>query len=365
MRARWLSCLSVVLLAFGLLLTARANVGRAAGSHIKGCTAHGTISFMFWGDRGEQTEQHADVKLAERSCPGLHVVEIWDQGKYDTDLAASIAAGNGPDVFQLDPEKYLPYYVSRGALADLDPYVQHDRLNLRTIYWPSCLSEARYNGHVWGLPRDCSSQGVLFYNKDMFDARHVPYPTDRWTYADFLAAAQKLTGDYSLPSDPTSRLRFGYAWNNDEWRLNQYLWDWGGDWLSKDQTRCTLTDGPAQQALAWWRDLRYKYHGAPTAQQMQFSEDFSRGFKDQNYAMTFAGAWALNYILTPSPYTGNPPARFRWGAAITPLGPASRQALMGTALEVINRRSKNKNAAWWLTRFLTEGKGGALEGSFG
>jgi maltose-binding protein MalE len=98
---------------------------------------------------------------------------------------------------------------------------------------------------------------------------------------------------------------------------------------------------------------------------MQFSEDFSRGFKDQNYAMTFAGAWALNYILTPSPYTGNPPARFRWGAAITPLGPASRQALMGTALEVINRRSKNKNAAWWLTRFLTEGKGGALEGAFG
>ena len=341
------------------------TAAHALPGRIHGCTARGRISFMFWGDRGEKAEQDADVRLAEKSCPGLHVVEIWDQGTYDSDLMDAIRSGRSPDVFQLDAEKYLPQFASQGALTNLDPYIRRDHLNLNRIYWPSCVPETGYMGHVWGVPRDCSSQGVLFYNKDMFTARHVPYPTNNWTYRDFRRAAQRLTGDYPLPTDPVSRLRFGYAWNNDDYRVNQYMWDWGGDWLTVDRKRCTLTSKAVRDAFTWWRALRYRYHGAPTAQEVGFAGDSVGGFIAQHYAMIFAGAWALNYMVKPSPYTGATPPTFRWGATLTPTGPASRQALVAAALEVVSRQSRNKNAAWWLARFLTEGKGGALEGAFG
>lgn len=320
---------------------------------------------MFWGDKGEKAEQDAAVKLAEQTCPGLHVNEIWDQGNYDNDLATKIGSGNAPDVFQLDAAKVLPQYVSEAALTNLDPYIQRDHLNLSDIYWPACLPEASYQGHVWGLERDCGNQGVLFYNKDMFDARHVAYPTDHWTYEDFAKAAAALSGNYALPTDPTSRLRFGYALNEDDYRINQYMWDWGGDWLSPDLKSCTMTSQPVQQAFTWWRDLAYKSHGAPTATQAAAAGDYVGGFRDQHYAMTFAGPWALDYMVKPSAYTGISAPKFQWGAVLTPMGPVSSQALVDSSLEVISSKSKNPDAAWWLIRFLTEGPGVALEGKYG
>jgi multiple sugar transport system substrate-binding protein len=320
---------------------------------------------MFWGDKGEKAEQDADVQLAEKACPGLHVTEIWDQGNYDNDLATKIGSGNAPDVFQIDAVKYLKQYVAQGALVNMDSYIQRDNLNLSTIYWPACLPEASYQGHVWGLERDCGNQGVLFYNKDMFDAKKVAYPTDTWTYDDLAKAAAALSGNYALPTDSTSRLRFGYALNEDDYRINQYMWDWGGDWLSEDLKTCTMTSKPSQAAFTWFINLAYQQHGAPTATQAASAGDYVGGFRDQHYAMTFAGPWALDYMVKPSSYTGVSAPTFHWGAVLTPKGPGGSQALVDSSLEVISAKSSNKDAAWWLSRFLTEGPGGALEGEYG
>jgi multiple sugar transport system substrate-binding protein len=353
---------AVIVMTWGTLAHASSPV---KNKHLQHCSAKGTVTFMFWGDKGEDIEQMADIKLAEKACPGLHVNPIWDQGNYDTDLATKIGSGNAPDVFQLDAAKRLPEFVTEGALTDLTPYVKHDHLNLKKIFWVPCLKEAYYQGKVWGLERDCGNQGVLLYNKDMFDARHVAYPTNKWTYKDLLSAAVKLSGNYSLPSDPTSRLRFGISLNTDDYRINQYIWDWGGDWLSKDLKTCQLTSKPAQEALQWWYNLAYKYHGAPTTAQAATAGDYVSGFKDQHYAMTFVGPWALNYIVKPSPYLNTKPVPFHWGVVLNPGGPKSRVALVDTALEVMYSHSHNKTAAWWLIKFLTMGKGGALEGKFG
>ncbi|MCA1598490.1 MAG: extracellular solute-binding protein, partial [Chloroflexi bacterium] len=120
--------------ALGLCLSAWAPAVRAAGpaqqhSASSGCTAKGTVSYMFWGDKGEDIEQTAVIKQAEAACPGLHVNAIWDQGSYDADLATKIGSGNAPDVFQLDGSKRLPEYVSQGALKDITPYIKKDGLN--------------------------------------------------------------------------------------------------------------------------------------------------------------------------------------------------------------------------------------------
>jgi len=45
---------------------------------------------------------------------------------------------------------------------------------------------------VWGLPGSVTV-GVVNYNKDLFDAANVPYPTAGWTTSEFLDKAVALT----------------------------------------------------------------------------------------------------------------------------------------------------------------------------
>lgn len=330
------------------------------------CPAKGTVSFMFWGDKGEFAEQSAVVKQAEAACPGLQVALDWDQGNYDNDLATKIGSGNAPDVFQLDGSKRLPEYVSEGALLDLTSYIKQDNLNLSSLFYPACLPETMYGGHTYGLERDCGNQGMLVFNKDMFDARHVAYPTASWTYKDLLSAAEKLSGNYKLPTDTSSKLRFGIGINQADYYVNQYMWDWGGDWLSADLKSCTMTSTQSRAGLQWWHDLAWVHHGAPTPEQQKaVSPDPIGGFHDQRYAMAFVGPWALNYLLKPAAYLNTPPVPFHWGVTLNPSGPVSRLSLISSGIEVAAKHTKNPVAAYWLIKYLTLGSGTQLEALYG
>src|SRR5690348_699035 len=176
-------------------------------------SATGAVTYMYWGDSGDDAAHKASIRVAEKQCKSLHVNPIWDSGNYDTDLATKIGSGNAPDLFQLDASKRIPQYVSQGALAPLDTFVKQQKVHLTGTYWAQCVRELTYKGHVYGLPRTCSNQSLLFYNKDMFRAKKVPFPTNKWTYTDMAKAAQRLSGSYSLPHDQASQLRFGMAFN--------------------------------------------------------------------------------------------------------------------------------------------------------
>jgi multiple sugar transport system substrate-binding protein len=57
-------------------------------------------------------------------------------------------------------------------------------------YWPGLLESAKFEGSVYGFPRDIEVN-VIYYNKDMFDAAGVAYPSDDWTWDDFLARPRR------------------------------------------------------------------------------------------------------------------------------------------------------------------------------
>ena len=76
-----------------------------------------------------------------------------------------------PDVAFLWP---TPTYAAEGVLENLDPYIQKSGYNLND-YWPGLLESAKYEGSVYGFPRDIEVN-VLYYNKELFDkaGRRVP-----------------------------------------------------------------------------------------------------------------------------------------------------------------------------------------------
>ena len=370
MKKRWIGLLGVLALVVSSMIGAqhvsanRHSVSAPPSTKIPRCTGKGSVTYMYWGDSGDDAAHKASIALAEKRCKGLHVNRIWDSGSYDTDLATKIGSGNAPDLFQLDASKRIPQYVSLGALAPLDTFVKQQKVNMRGIYWAQCVNELTYKGHLYGLPRTCSNQSLLFYNKEMFRARGVKLPTNNWTYTDMAKAAQKLSGSYSVPHDETSQLRFGIALNTDDFRTQQFMWAWGGDWLNVTRTKCTMTSAAARRGLQFLHDIAYKYHGMPTAAQASGLPDYFGGFQKERYAMAFMGPWALNYAFGKKP-GGTSLINFDWGAVLTPKGPTSRQAVMASTGLVISKHSKHKGAAFWLARFDSDGPGAVLVGAFG
>ena len=366
------SALVLVGVAFG---TASAHSIRPQAAHTAKCTATGDISYMFWGDKGEDGEQMQAISAAEKACPGLHVKAIWDQGNYDGDLTTELGSGNAPDVFQLDAGKRVPEFVTQGAVVNMAPYIKAHHINVYKTYSPVCARQAYYKGKgPYGLIRDCGNNSMLVYNKSLFEARHVALPTNNWTLNDLKKAAIKLSGTYSY--NGVSELRFGIGLQTDEYRINGYMFPFGGNWLTAND-KCGLTSAGSRAGLQWWNDLAYKYHGAPTSSQQGVVGDPNGSFVTQRYAMELAGPWVPDYQLKPSAYTGNKPVSFKWGVVLPPErgnvkapkgAPKANVHIGGVvdpALESVYSHSKHIKAAEAFVYYLTTSKPASLEGQYG
>ena len=133
----------------------------------------------------------AMIAVFEEQNPGITVsVETAPFGDYFTELQTRIAGGDAPDVFELNYENFVTY-ASRGTLLDVSDRLDADPELAEAIY-PKALEAFAMDGAQYGLPASFSNV-VLFYNKDLFDAAGVEYPTAEWTWEDELAAGEQLT----------------------------------------------------------------------------------------------------------------------------------------------------------------------------
>ena len=175
--------LLVLVMVVSLLLTACGGAQAPASSN-----EPVTISMMMWGDPAELEVWNKIVTDFHQAKPNITVkVEVSDWDSYWTKLKTLLSAGTPPDVFAMDAPLYLDYQ-SRGVLLNLQPYLDKNTDMLKGVY-PQTLEAYKTPDGMYGLPRDFQTI-VLFYNKDMFDAAGVAYPTADWTYDDLRAAAK-------------------------------------------------------------------------------------------------------------------------------------------------------------------------------
>jgi multiple sugar transport system substrate-binding protein len=163
-------------------------------------------------------------------------------------LLASLAGGTAPDVFLVDNSD-LPALVNRSAALDLSPYVLRAGIDL------GCMNQAvlamfSRGDAVYALPRGYTPL-VVAYNKDLFDRAGIPYPTDAWTWGDFLRTAKRLTRD--TRGDGTID-QWGVAFDRRPLLWIPWIWAGGGDVLCSDGRRASgCLDGQATvEALRWY-----------------------------------------------------------------------------------------------------------------
>jgi multiple sugar transport system substrate-binding protein len=314
-----------------------------AASSATAALAQTEITFSLWGSpqEGEVWEQIATA--FEAAHPDISVnIDVADWDGYWEKLRVQVAGGSAPDVFAMDAPLY-PDWQARGVLLNMQPYIDADPSILEGIY-PITLEAYRTDEGLFGLPRDFQTI-VLFYNKDMFDAAGVAYPTEDWTWEDFRTAAKALTVDKDANGTPEQWGAWAEVYDMEPlW--GPVVWSHGGDVVNPEAGE-TLIDSP--EAMAGFEFIRSVWlddKSMPTSEQLsQYGWD---GLLSGVAAMGFSGHWSV------PEYAG---AGLNLGVAPVPSGPAGRTTMVNSAGFVISASTPNADAAWEFVKYATSEAG--------
>ncbi|MDD3926861.1 MAG: sugar ABC transporter substrate-binding protein [bacterium] len=276
--------------------------------------------------------------------PDIEVKKIWLTQQYQPKLMTMIAGGNPPDIFRLSPD-FVPTYVQRGTLKALGAYIaKSDVLNLENFY-PQVLYKYRYDvkikaigkGPIYGFGTDWSPDYTLFYNKDMFDKAHLPYPTKSMNWAEFRETARKLTIGQG------GRRQFGGLVGDIPLLVAQN----GGSVFSPDGKKCLLDNSQAIEAFQYMVDLRIKDKVMPSLSDMQNSNQLQL-FQTGRLGMFFSGRF---YV----PIVQEQIKSFRWGVAPGLHQKKRVNMVTGPVGWVMSSKVKHPEAAWKLMEHLVVG----------
>ncbi len=292
------------------------------------------ISFMMWGDPEELKVWQQIVDDFQAKNPNITVkVDVSDWDSYWTKLKTLYAGGTPPDVFAMDAPLY-PDWVSRGALLNLQKYIDATPGLLDGLY-PNTLEVYKTPEGYYGLPRDFQTI-VLFYNKDMFDAAKIPYPTDKWTLDDLRKTAKELTKTVN------GKKQWGFA--TDLWDMELFwsenIWEHGGDIISADHMKTLIGEPKAREAWHLLSDMVTVDKSVPNPDEAQ--EYGGDPFAGGAAAMTPIGHWAVPGYLA---------AKLNMDVAPMPSGPAGRATSVNSAGFVAAKDGKHPDAAWEFIKY--------------
>ncbi len=311
---------------------------------LSGCTKHEApgvvrLRLIMWGKQDELGFYNESLKVFYKDHPNIRVdVELIPWSRMLDKLLICTAAGDTPDVCRVDSTYFTPC-AAKSVLECLDPYIAADpTFDIKDFYPEAVKGWGMYDGKVFGLPSDVDIY-AMYYNKTMFDKCGVPYPDETWDWAKYLSAARKLTKDL----DGDGKLE---QWGcvPDTW-WQDYVWQNGGEIVTKNNKRCLLDQPAAYEALQWMADLRGKRHVAPSPSD---SADIGpqKLFTNGQVGMLVSGSWAAPLIFKKEI------KNFDYDVAPIPRG-KRRAAFMGGAAFGMLSRSKHKKEAWELVKFMT------------
>ncbi len=230
-----------------------------------------------------------------REHPSTKVKLLFNGGN-DGALQKTVAgftAGNYPDV-AYEFGSSAAQLAKQPKLVDLTDKVKAPSVGWSDFY-PSERAAATVNGKVVGFPALVDNL-ALVYNKKLFAQAHIAPPTPSWTWADFRAAAKKLTD--------AGTHNYGWAYVNDGsedtvWRFLAMLWQAGGNLLSPDNSKPAF-DSPAGLAA-----LQQLHDMAVTDKSVYLDTgngNYLNLFNSGKIAMLWTGPWDLSSINSDVDY---------------------------------------------------------------
>ena len=274
----------------------------------------------------------------------LQYIDVASQD-YAIKAGSMLSGGDTADIFMVKEVSDIVNWQAQGFAEPLTPFITADGYDMSGFVG----MEANYafDGTQYALPFR-SDFWVLFYNKDLFDAAGVAYPTNDMTWDEYAALAKTMTG-------------------NGVYGTHYHTWlSAVANWAVCDGVN-TLADGQYDD-LAYFYNLYKDLEEAGAC--MAYNElkasglHYSAAFANGNVAMMNMGYW---YVSTLIGYMNDGTCSFNWGITAVPHaeGVAAGSSFGNLTGVMINKKSANKDLAWTYVAWLCGAEGSKVTASTG
>ncbi|MFZ4656929.1 MAG: ABC transporter substrate-binding protein [Caldilineaceae bacterium] len=344
------SRLFLCLLMVGLVVTACVSPSVENGESANGVT----LTLLISGDPTDEAayQQLIDAFVTEHSDIAVNLINIPSSGDFRKRLAADFAAGTPPDLFLIN-YRNLGRFAASGAVEPLTDYLANSQLIKTDDYYPQALAAFQWNGEQICMPQNISSP-VIYYNKTLFDAAGLTYPTDAWTWDGFLETAKMMTQDSD--NDGATDL-YGFGIDPTLVRATPFVWMNGGELVDDPiaPTRLTFDTPESKEALQWFMALQLTHQVTPDAVAEEAESSLSR-FINGRLAMFMDSRRAVPEFRAIT--------AFDWDVAALPVGKSQATILHADAF-CLAAAGQQKEAAWTFLEFANAEAGQTILASTG
>lgn len=292
-------------------------------------SAQTTISYAIWDNN--QLPVHEQIAAAfEAENPDVEVdIQVVPWGNYWDKLQTAVAGGEAYDVFWMNGPN-LPVYAGNGVLMNLQERVAADGVDT-SVYPRSLVELYSLDGNLYGLPKDFDTI-ALFYNKDMFDAAGIDYPTADWTWDDLKAAAQTLTTDGNWGFASTTADQAGY-WN--------FIYENGGQVVNEAGTEVLIGEPAACDAISYL--YSFVADGlSPDGATMSSVDPWTQLFPGGRVGMVVGGSWLARTYADAEPTIDVAPLPQK----------VERASIIHGLANVVWSKTDHPDEAWAFAKFL-------------
>lgn len=327
-------------------LIALAAATTMAAAALTGCTSGGAteldtdadVTITWWTGQSDEAESILEGLAAEFEDLHPNVTVAISSGASSTEeLLQKLSAGFASDTYpniSYSFGSWASELESSGRTLDL-----RDQVDDPSFGWDEFSEAARATVQptgekIIGFPALVDNLSLI-YNKTVFDAAGLDYPTDEWSWDDFRDAAKKLT-------DPATET-YGYAYSvsgseETTWQFWPHLWQNGGEILNDDGTAAFASDAGVE-ALEFLRQMAVDDKSIYLD---QTDTKFAQLFAADRIGMMTSGPWQLYDLNT---------AGTQYGVTVLPGTDGDHQTVSGPDIwALFDTQDVNEN--YWSVELL-------------
>lgn len=326
------------------LITLGIRIGLLTGLACAGCGQQPdtriTVTLSGWQSNPNEKQQLDKVIQAfEAKYPTIDVKHEVINSEYMDVIKTRLIGEVAPDVFYLDAFE-APLLMKYDVLEPLDAYITPE-IDLKD-FEPSLLNAFKYRGRLYGLPKDFSTL-ALIYNKTALSAAGITQPPKTWT--EFLSTSKRLTVDRNQDGKID---QYGFGLAPELARQTFVIRAFGGQLVNR-QGYAAFAEPRSLQGLQVVVDQYRRDRSA--AQPTDVGATWGSEMLGQGKAaMVIEGTWSIPYFKETFP-------GLAIGTAPVPRLNNRLGTMAFTVAYVMNRNTKDKEAAWKLIAYLTGREG--------
>jgi multiple sugar transport system substrate-binding protein len=243
------------------------------------------------------------IEAFEAENPDINVIQTnFPYAQYRTKVAASVAAGEGPDVVQLY-YGWLGDYLSAEILQPLSKKFFPNQA-IEDDFFP-IVGTMKVNGSYYALPTAVRSLG-LFWNKKIFREAGLDPNKPPETLDELIDVAKKLTKRDRAGNIIQVGLTMGPINQDHNWWREVLVRQFGGEPYNADNTEVTYMNQAGLNAFQYYADFALTHETSV----VDFMDKGEIAFKAGRAAMHIDGSFVLSLF--------NRTRRLEWGVTELP-----------------------------------------------